>query len=117
MGIFGLHALEKNPTGGQIEAIEAKYKGGVSEDQFKKLFNSKESGERPVAQDKQMREVLSVLDKDGAGSVSVVELRSILQNLGDAIPDNVLNTLFKEIKVDVNGQVKNNLNHCFCLFF
>ena len=34
---------------------------------------------RPLEQDKEMREVMSVLDKDGAGFINVVELRSILQ--------------------------------------
>jgi Ca2+-binding EF-hand superfamily protein len=102
---FALRALEKNPTEAELKAIEDKYKGGVSEDEFKKLVKSKESGRRPVEQDKEMREVMSVLDKDGAGFINVVELRSILQNLGDNLSEDDCRILFKEVKVDIDGMI------------
>jgi Ca2+-binding EF-hand superfamily protein len=42
---------------------------------------------RSRKQHQEMREVMSVLDKDGAGFINVVELRSILQNLGDTLSE------------------------------
>lgn len=73
--------------------------------EFKKLVKSKESGRRPIEQDKEMREVMSVLDKDGAGFINVVELRSILQNLGDNLSEEDCRIIFREVKVDIDGMI------------
>jgi calmodulin len=52
-----------------------------------------------------MREVMSVLDKDGAGFINVVELRSILQNLGDNLSEEECRIIFREVKVDIDGMI------------
>mmetsp|Transcript_18920 Transcript_18920/g.32650 ORF Transcript_18920/g.32650 Transcript_18920/m.32650 type:complete len:154 (+) Transcript_18920:29-490(+) len=102
---FALRSLEKNPTEEELKALQAKYKDGMSLDDFKKVYKSKSSGRRPIEQDKEMREVLGVLDKDGAGFINVVELRSILQNLGDALNEEEVRILFREVKVDIDGMI------------
>mmetsp|Transcript_28675 Transcript_28675/g.69730 ORF Transcript_28675/g.69730 Transcript_28675/m.69730 type:complete len:157 (+) Transcript_28675:94-564(+) len=102
---FALRALEKNPTAKEVAEMLEKYKNGCSLSEFKALYKSKASGRHPVEQDKEMREVLAVLDKDGAGSINVVELRQILMNLGDAVDSKTIDAVFKEIKVDVDGMV------------
>ena len=98
-------SAEKNPTEAELAELEKKHKGGVSESDFKKLYKGKGSGRRPLEQDKEMREVMSVLDKDGAGFINVVELRSILQNLGDALTEEESRILFKEVKIDMDGMI------------
>jgi len=103
--VHALRALEKNPTGEQVKALEEKYKLGISLDEFKKLYKDRSAGRHPLEQDKEMREVLSVLDRDGGGFINVVELRSILGNLGDTIDEKTLDALMKEIKVDHDGLV------------
>ena len=102
---FALRSLEKNPTAKEVKELEAKYKDGISKEDFVKLYKSSASGRRPLEQDKEMREVMSVLDKDGAGFVNVVELRSILQNLGDTLTEEECRILFREIKVDLDGMI------------
>ena len=42
---------------------------------------------------------------DGAGYINVVELRNILGNLGDVLEPSLLDQLFKEVKVDMDGMV------------
>mmetsp|Transcript_3378 Transcript_3378/g.11075 ORF Transcript_3378/g.11075 Transcript_3378/m.11075 type:complete len:155 (-) Transcript_3378:51-515(-) len=102
---FALRALEKNPTSEQAKSIGEKYKGGITLADFEKLYKSDASGRHPVEQDKEMRDVLEVLDKDGAGYINVVELRNILGNLGDVLEPALLDQLFKEVKVDMDGMV------------
>jgi len=103
--IPALRALEKNPTQEQVKAIDEKYKAGISLADFKTLYKSKEGGRHCQEQGKEMREVLSVLDRDGGGLINVVELRSILQNLGDVVDEKTLDALFKEVKVDHDGNI------------
>lgn len=59
----------------------------------------------PAEKAEEVREAFSVFDRDGTGSISVVELRHIMTNLGEKLTDQEVNDLIKEIDVDNDGQI------------
>ena len=48
----------------------------------------------------QAREVFSLMDADGGGSISPVELRHLMANLGEVIPDEEVDKMISEADLD-----------------
>ena len=52
-----------------------------------------------------IREAFRVFDKDGNGFISVAELRHIMGNLGDKLPEEDVEEMIHEADIDGDGQV------------
>lgn len=64
---------------------------------------SKQLSSRDTADE--IREAFRVFDKDGNGFISVAELRHIMGNLGDKMPEDEVEEMIHEADIDGDGQV------------
>jgi len=64
---------------------------------------SKQLSSRDTADE--IREAFRVFDKDGNGFISVAELRHIMGNLGEKMPEEEVEEMIQEADIDGDGQV------------
>lgn len=64
---------------------------------------SKQMSSRDTADE--IREAFRVFDKDGNGFISVAELRHIMGNLGEKMPEEEVEEMIQEADIDGDGQV------------
>lgn len=64
---------------------------------------SKKLSSRDTADE--IREAFRVFDKDGNGFISVAELRHIMGNLGEKMPEEEVEEMIQEADIDGDGQV------------
>ncbi|XP_076096049.1 neo-calmodulin-like isoform X1 [Mytilus galloprovincialis] len=55
--------------------------------------------------EEEIREAFRVFDKDGSGSISANDLRHIMTNLGDKLPDEEVDEMIQEADLDGDGQI------------
>lgn len=55
--------------------------------------------------EEEIREAFRVFDKDGNGFISAAELRHIMTNLGEKLPDVEVDEMLREADIDGDGQV------------
>ena len=53
----------------------------------------------------ELLEAFKVLDKDGSGSISEVELRQVMTNIGEKVTDEEIREMIQEADIDGDGQV------------
>ena len=52
-----------------------------------------------------IRESLSVFDRDGTGTISAAELRHVLTSMGEKLSDQEADEMLRELEVDRDGQI------------
>lgn len=55
--------------------------------------------------EEEIREAFRVFDKDGKGSISANDLRHIMTNLGDKLPDEEVDEMIREADLDGDGEI------------
>jgi calmodulin len=56
---------------------------------------------KPVDFETELRKAFEVFDKDGSGTISLEELRSVMKSFGELLTEDDLDSMIKE--VDKNG--------------
>jgi len=100
-----IRSLGQNPTEAEVEEIARNTikNSSFSVSDLQSVMSRFTSN--PAEKAEEVREAFSVFDRDGTGSISVVELRHIMTNLGEKLTDQEVNDLIKEIDVDNDGQI------------
>ena len=55
--------------------------------------------------EKDIRESFSLYDRDGNGSISLLELREVLRNLGEKVTDDEINQIIRMADQDGDGEI------------
>merc|ERR1719228_2201261 len=92
-----MRSLGKNPTEAElldiISDIDKKNKGLVTFQEFLKLMTRKTAG--PDSEE-DIREAFGVFDSGGNGSISALELRHAMTQLGERLSEEEVNEMIKE---------------------
>jgi len=93
-----------NPTFAELEEMIRSFGNGVAMDlnQFLNMLGSRFQDNDNEAD---LVEAFQVFDKDGKGYISITELRHILCNLGDKLPDQEAEELMKQAAVASDGNL------------
>ena len=59
----------------------------------------------PSDDTEQIRQAFMVIDKDGSGKISSVELKAVLRSLGDKTSDADIEEIIREIDLNGDGEV------------
>ena len=103
-----MKSLGQNPTEKELKAmIDSVDDNGDNEIDFEEflLLMSTKKGSGKVDPDKELREAFKVFDKDGNGTISKVELKHLMSNLGQKLSDEELDAMMGEVDTDGNGEI------------
>lgn len=106
-----LRHLGQNPTQSDVEGIirehgmagPAKGGGTIQKDAFLSMFNSKFQENDDL---ESIVEAFQVFDKDGQGFIGVTELRHVLCNLGEKLPDDDVEKMLNNARIPDTGQIQ-----------
>ena len=59
----------------------------------------------PVSFEEQVREAFRLIDRDGGGTISAVELKQVMKNLGDNLSAAEVDDMIREIDLDGDGEI------------
>ena len=59
----------------------------------------------PVTFEEQVREAFHLIDRDGGGTISAVELKQVMKNLGDNLSAAEVDDMIREIDLDGDGEI------------
>eukprot|EP01115_Flamella_aegyptia_P003945 TRINITY_DN17565_c1_g2_i1.p1 TRINITY_DN17565_c1_g2~~TRINITY_DN17565_c1_g2_i1.p1 ORF type:complete len:147 (+),score=36.58 TRINITY_DN17565_c1_g2_i1:21-461(+) len=96
--------LGQNPTDPKLSDMMSKHGSGnsMTEQNFVNMMSAKSTdGES----EESVVESFEVFDKDGKGYISAAELRHILTNLGDKLPDEQVNQMLSEALASDDGNL------------
>lgn len=65
---------------------------------------------KEVDNEEELKNAFKVFDKDGSGTISAIELRAVLQHLGENLTDDDLDEMLK--MADKNGDGNIDCKHC-----
>ena len=87
-----------------LQEVAASVGGPISEEQFNTIASS-----QPELVEAEVLEAFEVFDQNGNGFMPLSELCDVLKNLGEGVPDNLLDQLKQVAEPDEEDQV--NIRH------
>eukprot|EP00037_Helgoeca_nana_P032023 m.411782 g.411782 ORF g.411782 m.411782 type:complete len:135 (-) comp28734_c0_seq1:199-603(-) len=99
-----LRAAGKAPSEADIQEVAAAAGDGISLDKFTELANS-----QPDLVEAEVLQAFEVFDQNGNGFMPLAELCDVLKNLGEGVPDQLLDQLKAVAEPDEEEQV--NIRH------
>ncbi|KAF1762102.1 hypothetical protein GCK72_010364 [Caenorhabditis remanei] len=105
-----LRAMMLNPTEALLEELIKKRTGGarISVEEFIPIYKNVETACGRNTTLKEFQTLLSHFDRDGNGQIPIVELKSMLQNGGEKMTNQEVESLLFGVEV-VDGKI--NINH------
>ncbi|KAL3120797.1 hypothetical protein niasHT_008089 [Heterodera trifolii] len=104
-----MHSLGHSPTEEElhemVREIDENGNGSIELDEFIKMMSRKE---KESENEKELREAFQVFDKDNDGFISPVELRFVMQNLGEELTESEVHEMIREADLDGDGKVNFN---------
>jgi len=85
-----------------INEVDENNDGEIDFDEFLEMMSKKMAGVDPM---EEMREAFNVFDKDGSGTISTSELKSVMKSLNEDLNDEQIKEMIKEADVDGDGEV------------
>ena len=101
-----MNSLGQNPTTTELEEmIQEVDSDGNGKIEFSEFFNMMAQKMSSRDFNDEALEAFKVLDKDGSGSISEVELRQIMINIGENLTDEEIREMMQEADLDGDGEV------------
>eukprot|EP00397_Hematodinium_sp_SG-2012_P060343 GEMP01078446.1.p1 GENE.GEMP01078446.1~~GEMP01078446.1.p1 ORF type:complete len:159 (+),score=50.14 GEMP01078446.1:136-612(+) len=101
-----MRSIGRNPTNEQLRQMIAEVdedgSGEIEFPEFLKLMASKLQDSDSIDE---MREAFLVFDRDKSGSVSAIELKHVMNNLGEQVTDAEVEEMIKEADADGDGEL------------
>jgi len=102
-----MKSLGQNPTEKElkqmIKSVDDNGDNEIDFEEFLILMSSKKpSSDDP---DKELRDAFAVFDDDNSGSISRLELKKLMKNLGQALSDAELDAMMDEVDTDGDGEI------------
>ncbi|CAF5199694.1 unnamed protein product, partial [Rotaria magnacalcarata] len=88
-----------------IREVDRDDNGLIDFDEFKQMMISKGDSRFEMFNDELLNETFRIFDKNGNGFISEMEIRSVMNNLGEKLTDDELNDMIREADLDGNRQV------------
>ncbi|KAF9465904.1 calmodulin-like protein [Collybia nuda] len=101
-----MRSLGQNPTEAELQdminEVDIDRNGIIDFDEFLALMvkQSKEGDE-----EEEMRLAFEVFDKDGSGSISVAELKQVMESLGENLTTHEINEMIREADENNDGEI------------
>ena len=86
-----------------IKSVDDNGDNEIDFEEFLILMSSKKPSKDDP--DKELRDAFAVFDKDGSGSISRNELKTLMKNLGQSLSDAELDAMMDEVDTDGNGEI------------
>eukprot|EP01087_Luapelamoeba_hula_P018064 TRINITY_DN5770_c0_g1_i1.p1 TRINITY_DN5770_c0_g1~~TRINITY_DN5770_c0_g1_i1.p1 ORF type:complete len:147 (-),score=37.40 TRINITY_DN5770_c0_g1_i1:25-465(-) len=93
-----------NPTFAELEE-SLKTHGSAGLMDTTSFVNMMASGAQDTDNEKELVEAFQVFDKDGKGFISVMELRHVLGNMGEKLPESEVEQMLREAHISGDGIV------------
>ncbi|XP_065902396.1 uncharacterized protein [Dysidea avara] len=101
---LGFHP-NPNETAEILGAVDANHTGDIDFEEFAS-YVARHTLNRTVSQEnRQLKTVFSIFDKDGDGYVSAIELRQLCRELGKDITEEQAQTMIAEVDQDGSGSL------------
>ncbi|KAF7726713.1 hypothetical protein EC973_008487 [Apophysomyces ossiformis] len=89
-----------------LSSVQTDTDGNLSFEEFAKLMRPTLSDPiRPTAKEQELREAFDAFDRDGDGVINAIELRSMMQKLGDRITEEEAEQMIKDVDENNDGVV------------
>jgi len=101
-----LRALGYNPTAGEVvDMAETVDKDGTGMLDFPEFLLMMAAKNRASEAEEDIREAFKVFDKDGNGYITAMELRFVMNNLGEKLTEEEIEEMIVEADIDGDGQI------------
>jgi calmodulin len=95
--------MDPLPQKDMIHEIDVDGDGEIQFEEFLLLFSRHKKNQLP--EDEELRQAFKVFDADGNGTISKVELKRVMDMLGEKLNDAQIDEMMKEADINGDGEI------------
>ena len=104
-----MYALGQNMTHQEIldlfNEVDTDGNGEIDFEEFTKMMLKRQAAGKYMTEEEELRRAFKLFDVNGDGTITAVELRKMMQNLGSDLTPDEVELLIREADYDGNGEL------------